>query len=224
LGRFAGRHDLILADSAFGFDSKASPCLTWTGAASVGGRSSNVRVIVGSAGRHPSRFFTTLAAAIVIDVDGAPNEIDRRYRRTLFAFLAAPKECPGSVRWRRGNHADYFIAQLRLNHPDHPKVRARVMLQSHTYYEPRKYSFALLYGPTPVVRLDIAPRHSHRNLLNRTSVSSTHWHYYPCSEAIPDNRTLLHKFWFDEFLERCNITLSGSYAKPIHDKEQPRLI
>ena len=91
---------------------------------------------------------------------------------------------------------------------------------SHTYWDPRKYSFALLFGKTAVVRLDVGPRRPHANLLQKNTVECSHWHYYGNTEVLPDDREIPHRKWLDAFCEKCNIALSGSYSAPAHDKEQ----
>lgn len=161
----------------------------------------------------------------MVDVDGAATEIEREYRRALADFLNSPKQCAAQMRWRGSkNRSDYFIAQLRVTHANSPRIRARIMLHSHVYFEPRKYSFSLLYGLQRIVSLNIYPRRGHTNLLQRRTIRSTHWSYYPLSDVIPDDRSLSHRNWLDKFCEKCNIIFSGSYSSPVHDEEQLRFL
>lgn len=160
----------------------------------------------------------------MIDIEQGATEVEREYRRALNEFLSAPKQCTTPLRWRGGkNHPDYALGQLRIIHPHSPRIRARIVLLSHVYYEPRKYSFSLLHGTTRIVSLDVEPRRNHTNLIRKNTISSTHWSYYPCDVVIPDTRSLSHRSWLDEFCIRCNITLLGSYSMPLHDKEQLKL-
>lgn len=173
----------------------------------------------------PTWCFATLDAHCVIDIEGPLGDVEREWRRTLAAFLASPKACTSSMRWRGSkNHRDYFAAQLPIMHPAHPHPRARIVMQSHIYFAPRKYSFQLLFGVAKILRLDVDPKRGHRNLLEKKSVSCSHWQYYPGDHAIPDDRPLSHRKWLDEFFEKCNITFTGRYSAPIHDKEQLRLL
>ena len=160
----------------------------------------------------------------MINIDDARNPVDREFRRVLKEFLNAPKECVRTVRWRSSrNHSDYQVCQLPVLHALTPSVRARLVLQSHLYFEPRKYMFALLYSRTRVLSLDVGPRRSHTNLLNKRTVKSSHWSYYPCTEVMPDERLMNHREWLDIFFQKCNISFRGSYYRPPHDKEQLRL-
>jgi len=139
-------------------------------------------------------------------------------------FVRARKECVGRMRWRTSpSHADYAIAPIRLVCPEFPRIKARVVLSAHIYLAPPKYMFVLLFGRTRVAGLDTDPRRSHRNLIIKQNVTSTHWTYYPCDEVISDLRTMSHRQWLDEFFKRCNIVGLKNYALPIHDHEQLRL-
>lgn len=150
----------------------------------------------------------------------AATDHSEAFAALVSQFLPAPKLCKASVRWRpKGNRDDYFHSVLRIEHGLGRHFKARVILLSHTYFEPRKYSFALLLNNRRVYSLDTEPRSSHRNLLTG-SVKCTHWSIYPCDTAIPDNRQQTHIMWLDEFFKKCNITHSGYYTPPVHDKVQ----
>ena len=138
-------------------------------------------------------------------------------------FVAAEKEITSRLKWRDGaTHPDYSVAVLRIACPEFGRIKARIVLTSHIYFMPRKYTFVLLLGRDRVVALDVGPRRAHKNLFNR-SVSCTHWHYYPANEAIPDDRVLSHYVWLDLFLKKCNVVFDKGYSQPVHDKEQMSL-
>jgi hypothetical protein len=138
-------------------------------------------------------------------------------------FIAAEKEIPSRLKWRDGEkHPDYSVAVLRIACPEFARFKARIVLTSHIYFDPRKYTFALLLGRERVLALDVGPRRAHKNLFNK-SVSCTHWHYYPSDQAIPDDRVLSHYVWLDLFFKKCNVIYEKGYAQPMHDKEQMSL-
>lgn len=140
------------------------------------------------------------------------------------AYLKAPKICAARMGWRENRqHKDYVRAQLRVLCPAMPRVRGRVVLLAHKYFFPRKYSFTLLFKSTRIVSLDIGPRRGHRNILNRVSVQSTHWAFFPCDVVLPDERERAHGLWLAEFFERCKIDFRSRYERPVHDVEQPEL-
>lgn len=140
------------------------------------------------------------------------------------SYLAAPKRCTARMSWREGSqHKDYTRAQLRVLCPTMPRVRGRIVLLSHKYYYPRKYSFTLLFNTVRIASLDIGPRRSHRNALGHNSVQCTHWSFYPCDTVVLDSRDLAHGLWLAEFLKACNIELRSRYERPVHDVEQPEL-
>jgi hypothetical protein len=156
--------------------------------------------------------------------DGHAEGSDR-FGEVIAAFLAAPKSSASGMSWRihRSSHKDYARAQIAISHSGMPRVRSRVVLLSHIYQFPRKYSFTLLFGTVRVASLDVNPGRNHRNALQRKSVGSTHWSFYPCDVVTPDPRSLNHISWFNEFFERCNIDFKARYATPIHDREQLEL-
>lgn len=89
-----------------------------------------------------------------------------RFGEIVTAFLAASKTSARRMSWRSGStHSDYSRAQIRVTCEAMPRIRARVVMLSHTYMYPRKYSFSLLLGRTRVASLDINPNRSHRNFL-----------------------------------------------------------
>jgi hypothetical protein len=136
------------------------------------------------------------------------------------SFLAANKSALGTMKWVNHNHRDYAVCQIRVTHTLPSRIRARLILQSHIYRNPRKYMFTLLFGNERVFGLDVDPNRSHRNLFSNKSVSVTHWTTYPCSVAIPDSRTLSHQQWLAEFCKGCNLDFGLPYMPPTHDKVQ----
>lgn len=162
-------------------------------------------------------------------MDNAEQQHDQiRTEASAFAkavreFLAAPKICRSAVRWRKSrNHSDYLISVLKVDHDLGQRYKSRVLLGSHIYFWPRKYTFALLLNNTRIYSLDVCQRRSHNNLFTG-SVKCTHWSVYPCTVVVPDDREQIHVRWLDEFFSRCNIRHQGRYNAPIHDKEQLRL-
>ena len=147
-----------------------------------------------------------------------------RFFALVTAFLAAHKTSVARMSWRGGaTHPDNARAQIRVVCPSMPRNRARVVMASHTYLYPRKYTFALLLGRTRIASLDINPRRNHKNALQRLPVSSTHWSFYPCDTVAPDERSFVHSIWLDEFCKKCNIEFRAPYEKPPHSYEQRRL-
>jgi hypothetical protein len=85
---------------------------------------------------------------------------------------------------------------------------------------PQKASFTLLLGDVRIFSLDVEPRRWHKNRRTLGTVGVTHWHTWPCEEAEPDNRTMSHKEWFWEFLQRSKTSFTGRYRKPPYEPEQ----
>jgi hypothetical protein len=162
----------------------------------------------------------------VISLDDATDEVDRRFRLSMREFLETPKDCRRDLVWRlHKSRRDYALTYLPVHHGLIWRRKARIMLMAHTFFEPRKYSFSLLFGNIRIVSLDIDPArpHKNRNLLRKPSVLSTHWSYYPCVTVTPDIRNMSHREWFDVFLKVCNIKCSAAYDRPPHDREQMSL-
>ena len=153
---------------------------------------------------------------------GSPSAEDD-FAALIKRFIEAEKSIPMNLRWRESkNHADYAISVMRVACPKFSRIKARVVLNSHIYFEPRKYTFVLLLNRTRIVALDVGPKRFHRNAFG-ASIGCTHWQYYPTYEAIPDDRLLSHYQWLDLFFKRCNIVFEEQYTAPMHDKEQMRL-
>jgi len=80
-----------------------------------------------------------------------------------------------------------------------------LQLAAHTYREPKKYSFSVIYQRRRVLGLDVEPGISHFNASTLTSVLATHWQEWPDMEAIEDARKIVYSQWLDAFLRRAKI-------------------
>lgn len=146
------------------------------------------------------------------------------YDALAFQFIATPKRLAGPMRWRsHANHQDYDICQCRLSHDMSKRIKGRIILLSHRYFFPRKYSFSMIMDRQRVYSLDVGPRLAHKNLINKNSIKGTHWSIHPCTEVEQDDRQMFHQLWLDNFLKRCNIVQGQRYYGPVHEWEQPRL-
>lgn len=131
-----------------------------------------------------------------MSVSGDPPVGLDRFGEIVATFLAAPKSSARRMSWRSGiTHSDYSRAQLKVTCEAMPRIRARVIMLAHTHLHPRKYSFTLLLGRTRIASLDTNPKRGHKNALQKLSIISTHWSFYPCDTVIPDDRTLVHAIW-----------------------------
>ncbi len=92
-------------------------------------------------------------------------------------------------------------------------------MTAHVRREPKKCSFALIYGER-IFTLDVNPARTHNNKTGEKSVAVTHWTRWPCTLAEPDNRDQLHEQWFRNFLDRTNISFLGMYERPPYMSEQ----
>jgi hypothetical protein len=144
------------------------------------------------------------------------------YEQRIAEFLIAPKVALNRIRWRSRNHPDYMAALIRLKTDGFPKPPGFVVLASHIYFEPPKYSFTLFFGSERVLALDVAPRRLHRLTLRKISINCTHWHIFGSEEEL-ESRSLRHREWLDEFWKRARITYVLPYIAPFHDKVQLKL-
>ena len=72
-------------------------------------------------------------------MDGGYDEQIRRFPRCREGGAE-------SDHWRRRNHPDYTEALVRLSAEGIRRPRGYVVLASHIYLEPRKYTFSLIFG------------------------------------------------------------------------------
>jgi hypothetical protein len=129
-------------------------------------------------------------------------------------FLAQPKTVGGRVYWSQKGHPDYQEASLIVAVTAKPEILSRLVMTASTSRDPRKYSFALLLGSGPVLRLDVNPGSTHFDPVTLTSVAGTHWQPWPCSSAEPDDRQFNHLGWLNEFLTKAAITSDIEYNQP----------
>lgn len=129
-------------------------------------------------------------------------------------FLLKDKIALHAPRWRFQAHADYAEAAISVSAPDSRVVRGRILLTAHRLKRPPKYGFALLYRNARILALDVNPARFHRNLLLPGSVGGTHWHDWPCMEAVADGRELPFNRWLHEFLVRANVRCKFQVRSP----------
>jgi len=133
--------------------------------------------------------------------------------------LNAPKIGDRRYRWRR-TRADYVSATIRLRADGLDRHPVRLEMTAHLHLIPRKLGFNLMLYNKSIIRLDVEPRRSHRNILTKRSVNCTHWQTWPIFEAEPDDRSLPHRVWLDEFCNRSHIHLRAPYRQPPFDRVQ----
>lgn len=142
----------------------------------------------------------------------------------IAAILAAEKRIIGVIGWKINGRADYSVSSLRVVCSREPKAVLRLVMTAQRRNLPQKASFTLLLGSLRIFSLDVEPRRCHKNRTTLGTVGVTHWHTWPCDEAEPDNRTMPHKEWFWEFLQRSRTTFTGRYRKPPYEPEQLGLL
>jgi hypothetical protein len=135
-------------------------------------------------------------------------------------FALAGKVIVDNVVWASSNHPDFISCNLPVFVPSLPAFNARIVMQAHLHRLPRKYSFSLLLGSTPVLRLDIGPGRVHSNFATGQIVRGSHWHVWPVADAVPDDRDLVHWQWFEDFCRRACIDFQGDYEPPPFAAEQ----
>lgn len=124
------------------------------------------------------------------------------------SFLKAEKTIRQRVRWATKNRTDHAELSANVSLAEgRTWVRGKLKVVAHRTMLPPKYGFSLLFRGERVLALDVNPNRSHRNLLTRKSVSSTHWQRYPLMEAEVDHRILNFSAWVDEFMREANIQL-----------------
>ena len=140
------------------------------------------------------------------------------------SYLAADKTVSSRMFWREKRHKDFVEANLPVICPDLPEINGELILIAHKTRIPKKYGFTLLAGSFRIVGLDVNPGSSHFNRRTLTSVSSTHWQFFPGMDAEADGRSMEHREWLAEFCKRTNINLSSPYRAPAHNPVQLDLL
>lgn len=139
-------------------------------------------------------------------------------------LLSAEKSIQGKMSWKLTNRADYSICRFRVICPSIPRSLLYLHLTADKRHLPQKAGFALLFGSHRIFALDVEPRRWHKNKKTLGSVGGTHWHIGRDGEAEPDDRTMTHREWFAEFLERSRTVFTGRYRKPPYEPEQMVLL
>lgn len=119
-------------------------------------------------------------------------------------FLASPKKIVRAWRWR-SQRSDFTKAGAGLVLVGDAKPTGWLQLAAHTYREPKKFSFSVIFHRRRVLGLDVEPGSYHFNASTLTSVLATHWQEWPNMEAIEDHRNLIYSQWLDAFLGRAKI-------------------
>jgi hypothetical protein len=131
------------------------------------------------------------------------------------AFIAAPKKVLRSPRWRTKGHPDYAELTISIGSGNARNLRGQIKVTAHVLRDPPKYGFCLLFNRHEVARLDVHPGRTHRNLLDGTNVSGTHWHRWPAMDvALPEARACVFRVWLHEFLEAANVKCGFRVGSP----------
>jgi hypothetical protein len=134
---------------------------------------------------------------------------------TLIAeFLAAEKLAIVRPRWAIAQHPDYAEFKMRVGVANSRILAGRVILAAHRTNWPPKYCFSLLFRGQRILGLDVGPRRFHKNLFAPTSVSGTHWQFWPRMEAKPDVRDLSFAEWLRIFLREAKVSTSFVVLSP----------
>ena len=152
------------------------------------------------------------------------HALDAKIESLIFAVIAAEKQILGPMRWRTKERPDYSSCRMMVFCPEYPQVYLRLAMVTERRRLPQKSSITLLFGRYRIFSLDTEPRRWHNNRGLLGSVRVTHWHSWPCVAAIPDDRSLPHKEWFDAFLSKSNSKYDGYYKGPPYEPEQLVLI
>ena len=142
---------------------------------------------------------------------------------TIAEFVAADKIAKRKLRWYSKTHPDFYAASLSLHVPGKPALLGHLELAAHKSRVPRKYSYSIIFRDTRVLGLDVNPASTHFNTDTLKIVKGTHWHEWPSTSVIPDERELNHRGWLDEFLKKGHIHYPFPYKPPPEDGVQPEL-
>ena len=102
----------------------------------------------------------------------------QRFDDDVQRFLASSKTVTRAWRWRC-QRADFTKAGAPLLVSTENSPTGWLQLAAHTYREPKKYSFSVIFRRTRVLGLDVEPGLSHFNASTLESVRNTHWQEWP---------------------------------------------
>jgi len=140
------------------------------------------------------------------------------------SYLAEIKLFSGKYKWSDKGHIDYIEVTIPLICSAMPEINGELRMTAHRTRTPQKFSFTLLAGSVRIAALDVNPGSTHFNTRTLTSVSGTHWHWYPDLDAELDERPLSHGEWLSEFCDQARISLDAPYEPPPHDPVQLELL
>jgi len=129
-------------------------------------------------------------------------------------FIATPKIVVKKPRWRSKSHPDFATLTLGVVVEGKRHLRGRIAVSAHRLMMPPKYSFSLLFRGRRVLALDVNPKRSHRNLLRKGSISSTHWQRWPAMDAEPEYDVRTFSVWLYKFFNEANVTCEHRVGSP----------
>ena len=129
-------------------------------------------------------------------------------------FLSKEKSLWGRIIWRSQNRNDYVEARAQVLIQSR-KVDSRLILLSHLFYKPLKFSLSLIFRNQSIMRLDVNPGRPHYNKETLEVVDISHWHYRPNMDfARADVRNIPFSQWVQEFLSKAVINSSIHIPAP----------
>lgn len=145
----------------------------------------------------------------------------KEFARLIHKVLSEKKEITDSFNWIDKDHRDFVVCKLPVYVPAMPHVKVRLDLQVNVRKQPMKSSFTLIMRER-IFSLDVNPGMTHNNNINgkRVVIRGSHWTQWPNNIAVQDDRKLEHIQWFNNFLDRVNISFKGSYEYPPYIPEQ----
>jgi hypothetical protein len=129
-------------------------------------------------------------------------------------FLQAEKTAHIRPRWQVARHPDYAEAKMVVSAPNSRLLVGLVTMQAHRIRLPAKYGFSLLFRGQRILALDVNPGRTHKNLLDRKSISGSHWQRWPTMDAEPDERDQNFALWLRDFLNAGNIITTFGVLSP----------
>jgi hypothetical protein len=139
----------------------------------------------------------------------------RSFEERVDDFLSSEKEVLTRIRWKSRGRQDFAEASARIVLAGtRQRTSGKFVVTAHRLISPPKYSFFVLFGGERVLALDVNPGRSHRNILTKVSVSSTHWQRWPLMDAEVDERQINFSEWLAKFLCKAKIKCKHPVSSP----------